>query len=189
TAGLAAIDNLEQPYLKDGRITHENAEKVAAKVKADHPVFKSFTVKDGGKRWDYHWEASPGNDTAGVEKAEEDGILVISVLEERPPGRSRVGGLSITPTTSASAHEEQVGAALEEKTELTAQEGPLPERIRRRTLLREPKVGEAPGLRKYPDYLLLSKTRIEVFEATLDADFELGRPTEESGISHKRLQL
>jgi hypothetical protein len=69
--GLAAIDTLEQQYLQDGRIKQEDAEKVAVKAKTDHPVFKSITVNDAGKRWDYHWEASPGKPKTGSEKAEQ----------------------------------------------------------------------------------------------------------------------
>ena len=63
TAGLAAIDVEEQKYLENGKLTEEDAEKVATSVKHDHPVFKSITIKDGGATWDYHYVASNGTHT------------------------------------------------------------------------------------------------------------------------------
>ena len=55
-------------YLKEGRISKEDAGKVAAKVKSKHPVFKSITVIDAGKRWDYRYRASPEGTKKGEEK-------------------------------------------------------------------------------------------------------------------------
>lgn len=57
--GLAQIDTLDASYAKDGAITEESAKKVAAKVKADNPVFKSITVVEGDNTWDYDYVASP----------------------------------------------------------------------------------------------------------------------------------
>ena len=59
-AGLAEIDQEEQKYLEDGKITREHAEEVATKIKTEHPIFKSLTVVDGGERWDYQYTASSG---------------------------------------------------------------------------------------------------------------------------------
>ena len=72
TAGLADIEREDQARLKDGAITHEGAEQVAAKVKSLHPVFKSITVRDGGERWNYVYEASPPAEKTGEKKAEQD---------------------------------------------------------------------------------------------------------------------
>jgi hypothetical protein len=62
--GLQAIDTEESNYLVEKEIKKEDAEKVAAKVKKDHPVFKSITVIDGGDRWNYAYvqatEIKPG---------------------------------------------------------------------------------------------------------------------------------
>jgi hypothetical protein len=64
-AGLAAIDLEEQRYLGGGRISLDEAEKVAAKVKKDHPVFKSLAVVDGGPTWDFEYSASAGGKHKG----------------------------------------------------------------------------------------------------------------------------
>jgi hypothetical protein len=58
--GLRQIDIEEARYLKDGAITQKDAEKVAAKVKRENPIFKSITVINGGSTWDYAYVASKG---------------------------------------------------------------------------------------------------------------------------------
>ena len=65
TAGLAAIDEEDAKYAKDGAISQDDAEKVAIKVRADHPVFKSLTVIPGDETWDYDYVASPGKTKKG----------------------------------------------------------------------------------------------------------------------------
>lgn len=67
-AGLAALDQEEKAIEKDGEIERADAEKVAAKVKAGHPVFKSLIVVDGGTTWDYDYVASPGKKHKGARK-------------------------------------------------------------------------------------------------------------------------
>jgi hypothetical protein len=67
-AGLAALENEENAFEKDGEIERSDAEKVAEKVKAAHPVFKSLTVVDGGTTWDYDYVASPGQKRKGSKK-------------------------------------------------------------------------------------------------------------------------
>jgi len=71
-AGIALMHQEQTKYLKNGKITKEDANKVAATVKANHSVFTSFTVKDGGKEWDYDYTASPGKKEDGATKAEDD---------------------------------------------------------------------------------------------------------------------
>jgi hypothetical protein len=56
---LVAIEQEDARYAKDGQIEREDAEKVAAEVKSDHPVFKAITVVEGENTWDYDYEASP----------------------------------------------------------------------------------------------------------------------------------
>lgn len=75
-AGLDAIDREEQKYLEDGKISWENAEKVALTVKRQHPVFKSITVVDGGETWDYEYVASPGK-KKGKNKDEHRGRIQV----------------------------------------------------------------------------------------------------------------
>lgn len=60
-AGLLAIDQEDEKLQKDGKIGRKDAEKVAAKVRKDYPVFKSIKVVDGGDSWDYDYVASPAN--------------------------------------------------------------------------------------------------------------------------------
>ena len=67
-AGLAAIDTEDAKLAKDGKITREDADGVAAKVRRDHPVFTSLTVIDGTSRWDYDYTASPGKKKPGAPK-------------------------------------------------------------------------------------------------------------------------
>ncbi|HEX8191119.1 MAG TPA: hypothetical protein VF586_22355, partial [Pyrinomonadaceae bacterium] len=69
-AGLDAIDREEARYLSNGQIMKEEAELVAAKVKRDHPVFKSLTVVDGGPTWDYDYEVNPHKKKPGKTKEE-----------------------------------------------------------------------------------------------------------------------
>jgi hypothetical protein len=60
-AGLTDIDKEEQNHLEaDGKISHQGAEKTAAQVKKNHPIFKSITVVSREGRWDYDYVASAG---------------------------------------------------------------------------------------------------------------------------------
>ena len=69
-AGLAAIAQEDRAQLHDGRISHESAEKVAVRVKSQHPVFKVLRVKDAGDRWNYIYQASPEGEVTGENKEE-----------------------------------------------------------------------------------------------------------------------
>jgi len=60
-AGLAALPDAETPFLEDGKLSREGADKAAAKVKSDHPIFSVLKVVDGEDHWDYEWAASPGD--------------------------------------------------------------------------------------------------------------------------------
>jgi hypothetical protein len=68
-AGLAAIDQLEQSKLEDGKIEKEDAEEVARTVRGQHPVFTRLEVVDGGETWNYSYSASPTKTKQGEEKA------------------------------------------------------------------------------------------------------------------------
>src|SRR5262249_7484364 len=117
------------------------------------------------------------------------GVLFVSATGSKPPGISSVGALPARPVDSPKVYEENVRKALETATGLTATTGELPSAYQEGLLLSQPRVGTEPGLTKIPDYLLMQKQQIEVFEVTLDSDFRLGRPSTESGVSHKRLQF
>ncbi|HKK04555.1 MAG TPA: hypothetical protein VKA50_01780 [Gammaproteobacteria bacterium] len=69
-AGLAAIDQAEQAKMKDGKISHNDAQAIARQVKSQHPVFKSLVVVDGGKTWNYRYSASPASEKPGEPKEE-----------------------------------------------------------------------------------------------------------------------
>ena len=71
-AGLDAIDREEARFLTNGEIKRDEAEMVAAKVKRDHPVFKSLIVVDGGPTWDYDYEVNPHKKKKGKTKEEKD---------------------------------------------------------------------------------------------------------------------
>jgi hypothetical protein len=68
--GIAFMHQEQSKYLKDGKITKNDASKVAATVKANHPVFSSFTIKEVGKKIDFLYTASP--ETIADEKDESD---------------------------------------------------------------------------------------------------------------------
>jgi hypothetical protein len=153
---------------------------------------KTLRVIDGGTRWKYEFSASLTQEHDAGEKDEEEneGILYVSAVSSKPPGRSTVGALPVTPIDLWKPHEVWVGQSLEKATGLKAQKGKLPSTFTEGVLLKEPTIGEVPGLIKKPDYLLFQGGQIEVFEATLDARFEKGRKKKpDSSVSHKRLQL
>ncbi len=79
--GLAAIDVEEKKYIEQDKISKEEAEQVAAKVKTAHPVFKSINVVDGGNTWDYKYVASPEVEVKGEKKEEGEGGAE-SILDE-----------------------------------------------------------------------------------------------------------
>lgn len=80
--GLAQIDQEESQYLQEGTIAQKDAQKVAAKVKKDNPVFKSITVVDGVNTWDYIYVASPPK----KKKGEKKGIVDLTLLSGWRPG-------------------------------------------------------------------------------------------------------
>jgi hypothetical protein len=69
--GLATIDKEEKRYLERGKISQEEAERVAKKVQKEHPIFKSIAVIDGGTTWDYEYAASDTNRKKGEKKEEQ----------------------------------------------------------------------------------------------------------------------
>ncbi len=76
-AGLRAIDQEERRYLYESKISREDAERVAATVRRSHEVFKSIVIIDGGNTWDYHYEASPGNEKDGPTKLKLSKYVII----------------------------------------------------------------------------------------------------------------
>jgi hypothetical protein len=72
--GLGAIATEEARYSQNGKINRENADRVAATVRQNHPVFSSFDVVDGGDSWKYRYSASPSQtvDNPATAKAEGD---------------------------------------------------------------------------------------------------------------------
>ncbi len=86
-AGLAAIDKEEKKYLEEDGISLENAQKVVAKIKTEHPVFKSITVLEGENTWDYKYIASPEKTKKGKLKANSRKIDLIELQGWRPKWR------------------------------------------------------------------------------------------------------
>jgi len=73
SAGLKTLHEKEhaaKSVKADRRITKEDAEAVAAQTKLAHPVFKSIKVVDGGDKWNYDYETSPGQIEPGLSKEE-----------------------------------------------------------------------------------------------------------------------
>jgi Domain of unknown function (DUF4157) len=86
-AGLAEIDKEELQYKEEGKITREDAEKVAVRVKINHPIFKSLSVADGGNSWDYNYVASPSETKKGKIKASAKAVDLSDLDGWRPNWR------------------------------------------------------------------------------------------------------
>jgi hypothetical protein len=87
-AGLAAIDAAEQSRAEGGKLSLEEAEKVAAQVRAEHPVFTTLDVVDGVDTWDYTYAASPSGKKKGELKEEgaEEATTAAAVWDEIAEG-------------------------------------------------------------------------------------------------------
>ena len=57
--GLAQLDALALPLVKEGKFDQAAAANVAATVKKAHPVFKTLVPVEGKDSWDFDYEASP----------------------------------------------------------------------------------------------------------------------------------
>lgn len=212
-AGLSDIDREERRFVERGTITREEAEQVAATVQQRHPVFQSISVIDGGDRWDYRYVASEGT----YQGEEKDELLVVSVADVEPPGRSAIGQLApASPEVLAadpddehapSQFERDVGRSVAETLGVSpvrpGTKSRWPAKTRTQTglpsdprLLAEPKtnlggVARADDIFKRPDFVALTpagKPQVEVFEVTLDAGFSIPEGTRGSP-SHKQVQI
>ncbi len=83
--GLAAIDEEEKKYLKDGKISQDDARKVAGKIRSLHPVFKSIDVVDGGESWDYRYTVNPTTTKKGEKKATSEKRYAVGLHPVKPP--------------------------------------------------------------------------------------------------------
>ncbi|CAG0934634.1 hypothetical protein TFLX_03604 [Thermoflexales bacterium] len=54
-AGLKTLYAKEESLAVDGGISQEEAGQIAKETQSKHPIFKSITVVDGGKTWDYNY--------------------------------------------------------------------------------------------------------------------------------------
>ena len=176
-----------------------------------HPVFTAISVRPVNGKWRFYYAASPDEPGPEAPMAEDEGVLEVSVLEQRPPGRSTVGPLALgtpaswghDPTDPRSEEgkarpaifEKRVGEAVARTAQVdpppeTAKgkfaRGRLPEAVGDDELVAAPSVGD---FGKQPDFVLVGRGQVEVFEATLDARFEIGTTEDMQEISHKRVQL
>ncbi|HET6255439.1 MAG TPA: polymorphic toxin type 15 domain-containing protein [Puia sp.] len=58
-AGILYMREERQQYIKDGGISKDDADKVAAGVKGKHPVFSSFIAREKGEKIQFVYTASP----------------------------------------------------------------------------------------------------------------------------------
>jgi len=72
-AGIAAINAEEKQYLTNGKISQEEAKKVAKTVKKKHPVFAKLNVKDAGTKWNYQYVSRKVDEIEGEDKEETGG--------------------------------------------------------------------------------------------------------------------
>jgi hypothetical protein len=91
--GLKAFATAEKPYLKNGAITHEDAQKVAGNVKQQHPVFKTVNVVDAKDSWNYRYifRSSGEEDTPSSKAESARGEVIVNkgdiVSKETTSGR------------------------------------------------------------------------------------------------------
>jgi hypothetical protein len=214
--GLATLNQSMVAQEVDGKITRKAADRIAVDVRKSHPVFASLSVRDSGKRWAFVYTASVEQKGPDAPKSEDDGVLAVSVLDTKPPGRSSVGALKLgkfgyDPTDPRQGEgkgrpnvfEQEVGRALSRATAPDKPEarlplptkgpkGELPESALVGKIVREPRVpiiADDPKFWKEPDLVLFGGGKIEVFEATLDAAFDIGTSEQGKEVSHKRVQL
>ena len=115
TVGLEQIKQEQARYLKNDAISKEDAEKVAVKVKAENPVFKSITVADNKETWDYIYVASPPKNIEGANKAESetnndltDKARIISILRKHKYSQKEAQELSEEIITNLSLNEAEI---------------------------------------------------------------------------------
>jgi len=81
--GLKQLHQEEAKYAQNGAIAQEDAQKVAAKIKSDNPVFKSMVVADGGKTWNFKYVASPEKTEEGKPKTEDKYLATAKQVFEK----------------------------------------------------------------------------------------------------------
>jgi hypothetical protein len=211
TAGLADLNRSIATHEKNGTLKHEAAASVAAEVKTAHPVFSSISVRPSGQQWRFYYSASPEEPGPEAPMDQDEGVLEVSVVSKTPPGRSSVGPLALgTPASwghdptdprrgsgraSPTIFEKRVGQAVARTSGVDAPptnekgkfiRGSLPASVAQDELIAAPSVGD---FGKQPDFVLTGGGKVEVFEATLDAHFEIGTTEDVKETSHKRVQL
>jgi hypothetical protein len=211
TVGLTALSQSIATHEKNGTLTHEAADQAAAEVKQAHPVFSEISVQPTDGKWQFYYAASPKKPGPAAPMAPGDQVLEVSVLDQKPPGHSTVGALALgTPASwghdptdprrgagraSPKIFEKRVGQAVaksagvdEPPTTATGkfERGTLPAQIGPDELVAAPTAGD---FGKQPDFVLTGRGQVEVFEATLDARFEIGTTEDLKETSHKRVQL
>jgi hypothetical protein len=104
-AGLVAIDEMEQQYVKEEEISLEDAVKIASKVKEKHPIFKSITVISGDGTWDYDYIVNPRKRKKGEKKRKKERetldpeLTLVEILDAL--ARVDEGGVVITESSIA----------------------------------------------------------------------------------------
>jgi len=74
--GLAQLDALAAPLVKDGKFDQAAATNIAATVKKAHPVFKTLVPVEGKDSWDFDYEASPKTRHPGGSKGGKPKITI-----------------------------------------------------------------------------------------------------------------
>lgn len=100
---IKELHALEAPLLTNGKLSHEEALKVAREIKKAHSVFTSLTVVDDGDKWDYEYTGSSGKISGrvkdmGTPKASE---YKPSPLDENGRATQVIGKLGFSPTLIA----------------------------------------------------------------------------------------
>ena len=91
-AGLAALHSQEQlAAISEGTVSHNEAQKIAKRVKRSFPIFKSLSAIEGGNTWNYQYVVSRQVEKGQKPKAKgEDEIVQIASFGKRPGFSSTV---------------------------------------------------------------------------------------------------
>ena len=89
-AALAAFAGEERSFAKDGKISQQDAQKVAGSVKQKHPVFQTVSVIDGKDSWNYQYIFKADAVDTPTQKAEGGIVDVDPIRKYRPNWRKSI---------------------------------------------------------------------------------------------------
>lgn len=81
-----AVKRKEEDLVSGGKLSRPEAEQVAAEIRQEYPVFKSFSVVDGGNSWDYEYVVNPRNVLDEDRPRKEEDVSAETKVHPQPSG-------------------------------------------------------------------------------------------------------